>query len=82
MRVTYPIKKNGQFDSTSMDALLVMYICIYELSFLYCFCFCKTRVCLPLVNEIKNIIITVTRLISYVRQVAREMLKPEGPGER
>ena len=47
------------FDNTSLDALLVLYICIYELCFLYCLiCICQNIVCSSLVEEIKNIIIT------------------------
>ena len=47
------------FDSTSIDELLVLYICIYELCFLYCFYIRKTHVCSSLLEEIKNFIIII-----------------------
>ena len=34
----------------------MVYICIYELCFLYCYCICIIHVCSSLVEEIKNII--------------------------
>ena len=34
----------------------MVYICIYELCFLYCYCICIIYACSSLVEEIKNII--------------------------
>ena len=43
-----------------------VYICIYELCFLYCLiCICQNIVCSSLVEEIKNIIIII---IDFERQ--------------
>ena len=36
----------------------MVYICIYELCFLYCYCICIIYTCSSLVEEIKNISIT------------------------
>ena len=38
---------------------IVVYICIYELCFLYCYCICIIYACSSLVEEIKNIIIII-----------------------
>ena len=43
---------------TSMDALLVLCICLYMNYFLRCFCICKTYV-----EEIKSIIIIIIIII-------------------
>ena len=37
----------------------MVYICIYELCFLYCYCICIINVCSSLVEEIKNIIVSL-----------------------
>ena len=37
----------------------MVYICIYELCFLYRYCICIIHVCSSLVEEIKNIIIII-----------------------
>ena len=48
------------FDNASLDALLMLYICIYmNYVLLHCLCICNTHVCSSLVEEIKNIIIII-----------------------
>ena len=47
------------FENTSLDALLVLYICMYGFYFLYCLCFFNTHVYSSLVEEIKTFIISV-----------------------
>ena len=49
------------FDNTSLDALLVLYICIYGSCFfvLLLICICQNIVCSSHVEEIKNIIIII-----------------------
>ena len=53
---------------TSLDALLVLYICIYtNYVFIYCFiCICQTIVCSSLVEGMKYIIIIIKILNRFL----------------